>query len=292
MEPNEQTPPRVKFTQDPITPEEKLKFEIAKLRAEHAATTRPLYYNPAIVIAMVTALATTAGALYQIGRSTRQFELAEIKRERALLELSELQQKRIAQDTALKRLSAQYAATSARVAQEEERLTTAAAELRRLQNFLQANQTVAPGLVAAVAQATDAVQAASSHSEERAIEAGNVAAQVEGLRGDLRAPARPDASDRRTAVVTGGFGSVDQARRDADSTRARGYMAHVYQRNGKARTAILFLSRDSARKYLPQIRASVRRSAYLVDWNEWCPGASAQQGVYTCLPSEPEKLVH
>jgi hypothetical protein len=91
-----------------------------------------------------------------------------------------------------------------------------------------------------------------------------------------------------TAAVTGGYRNVEQARVDADSIRAKGYAAIVYVRNGVARTAIRFNTRNEARQALPQIQAQVRRSAYLVDWNKWCPEPTQQSGHVRCAPSDPE----
>lgn len=281
----------VKYIYDPISDEEKLKVEIAKLRAEYTASVRPPYLNPTFLLAVFTAAASFWGIYLQSAESRLEAERAELTKARALQQVDSLTRAKVIADTALATAEARYAATAARVRQEEERLAKLAAALQRTEAALRAGQGVNQGAVEAIVQATALVRDAAAQSAEEATEAQNAAARVADLRTQFGAAPAADLQSRPTAIVTGGFASEAQARRDIDASRANGYTPLVFLRNGKIRTAILFGSRDSARVALPRVRERIRRSAYMVDSNDWCPGATMRQGVFACLPSEPEELI-
>lgn len=142
------------------------------------------------------------------------------------------------------------------------------------------DSTTRDSALAVLARISDERQAVDTGRTQLASRAGSALLRVQ--------TADPPAPGDSAAVVTGGYSNIRQAQADADSIRAAGYMAVAYVRNGVARTAIRFNTRNEARAALPAIRAEVRRSAYIVDWNRWCPEPAQQAGYVSCARSLPE----
>lgn len=99
-------------------------------------------------------------------------------------------------------------------------------------------------------------------------------------------------SQSPTAIVTGGFPLLSDARSDAAKNHLTGVPALVYYRNGKWRTALRFPTRDAAKSALPEVRKEIRRSAYMVDWQRWCPDPTPHDEYQECKPAAPEQLVY
>jgi hypothetical protein len=95
-----------------------------------------------------------------------------------------------------------------------------------------------------------------------------------------------------TAIVTGGFPSLSAATSDAAKKGLPGVRASVYYRNGKWRTALRFPTRDSAKSALSQVRKEIRSSAYMVDWERWCPDPDPRPTHQECKVAAPEQLVY
>jgi hypothetical protein len=95
-----------------------------------------------------------------------------------------------------------------------------------------------------------------------------------------------------TAIVTGGFPLLADALSDAAKNGLPGVPASVYHRNGKWRTALRFPTRDSAKSALPHVQKEIRSSAYMVDWQRWCPGPAQRDGYQECRLAAPEQLVY
>lgn len=96
----------------------------------------------------------------------------------------------------------------------------------------------------------------------------------------------------QTAIVTGGFPLLSDALSDAAKNRLHSVPTSVYYRNGKWRTALRFPTRDSAKSALPELRKEIRRSAYMVDWQRWCPDPTRRDEYQECRPAAPEQLVY
>lgn len=91
------------------------------------------------------------------------------------------------------------------------------------------------------------------------------------------------------AVVTGNYANLAGAYAAADSSRRLGFSTDVFQRNNALRTAIRFPNRSIACVALPLIRGRVRRGAYGVNWEDWCPGVRSVDNHFKCDPSAPER---
>jgi hypothetical protein len=272
----------------PHTSDEKLRWEIAKLRAEVDSLRRVTARNLSLFFAALTTLAGIAGIFYQARKSNVEYTLAEtkriqteIERQRTDAELAQLLRKRAEVKQLLDGASAQLVELTARRDSVEHRLAEAQLALNRAQGTVQADG----GAGADIAAATAHVQAATRENQRRAQETQTAIQRVDELRREVGAIGA-------AAIVTGQFGSLDEARRDAASTQVKGYSASAFVRNTRYRTAIWFTTRDSARIALPQVRERVRKSAYIVMWNEWCPDVNRRGNYYECGVSAPERIIY
>jgi hypothetical protein len=291
-----QLAPLEDFMTEMLTPphdqDEKSRWEIAKLRAEVHALNRAPYKNPSLFLAGLTALVGMLGIGIQYAKSDNAYQLAEIKRQQASLEIAQLAIKRSEADSLLTIAVTQLQATSARRAEQERKLAAAESALVSVQQAL-SNSSAAdnPGVAVAVRNATALVQEAGRNSQVATQEAQSTIQDVQQLRSEFQAPGTRDSRARSTIVVTGGFGTIAQARRDANATQAKGYPASVYHRHNQYRTAIAFSTREAARAALPEIREQVRSGAYLVDLNEWCLGITSRDDHFVCQDGDPERVV-
>lgn len=141
------------------------------------------------------------------------------------------------------------------------------------------------GDTAAAAVVTALAQKGSSDSPHNAAAERLISDARNGLE-QLRAD-----DDKETAIVTGGYGSLQRAQAATDSMRARSLAASVYHRHSQYRTAIRFPNRVAARESLPSVR-EFRRNAYMVDWHEWCNDPTSNGDLTECKPGPPERIVH
>jgi hypothetical protein len=164
------------------------------------------------------------------------------------------------------------------------------AQLRPSASSVQALETLATAggsrvtrdsAVATLAHISDATLPAADSGRAR------LASLADSALARVQATEPPPAGDS-SAIVTGGYGNARQARIGSDSSVVSRYPSAVYFRNGVYRTAIRYRTRREAREALPQVRANVRRSAYIVDWSQWCPAPKQQTGYVRCGPSLPE----
>jgi len=201
------------------TPDEKLRCEIEKLRAETLALRRPFYQTPGPWLAGVTALAGIIGVGIQYQKSERAYELAAIKREQAQLDIAVLERKRAQADSARARadsarlqadsqltlVSQQLQSTQALRGREEERLRVVMAQLSRIQSAPGAQATVA----AAVQRSLDTLQSAIQASQAAAAQSRRSVRTIDRLRTEIAAPAKQAA---RTTVYLQFSGGGDEAR--------------------------------------------------------------------------------
>lgn len=283
---------RSRFIYGPNDEVERLSLEIAKLRAELDAFERPPHKNPSFIVPALTTLVALLGIVVQWSLSKAEYinsqtqsTLTQIEREHTKAEVEELQNQRATITSAVATLNQEYTRLVAR-------RDTGAQQLALIDRALARAQDTTLGRGASSGKldleaATVLVQEARREQSSRTQEIRRGFQQVEEVRAELRFLNSPAA----VAVVIGGFGNIDQARRDAASARSKGFPASVFHRNNMFRTAVWFTDQGSARSQVPSIRERIRRSAYMVNWRDWCPGVNARSEYYECRPSAPERVI-
>ena len=91
-------------------------------------------------------------------------------------------------------------------------------------------------------------------------------------------------------VIVGGGKTLEASSFEAQRARNSGYAeVLVYNRRGYYRTVVQFSNRSDARAALPDLRKRIRRSAYIVNLDRWCPGGQDRDGYSECPGGGPSK---
>ncbi|KAA5548103.1 hypothetical protein [Adhaeribacter rhizoryzae] len=183
------------------TSDEKLHWEIEKLKAEVDTHKRSHYKNPSLII---TALLGILGIWLQYKSSNREYQLAEIKKEQAEPDIANLEVKRTQVTLDITNLNKKRAETDQLLAQaqqdlnttlqqrklEEQKIADAFNSLTKAQAALAKGQS-STAVVAAVKDATALIKDASQTNQVNAQKSRATLKRIERLRKEVTSKKNP-----------------------------------------------------------------------------------------------------
>lgn len=172
----------------PYSTDEKLRWEVEKLKAEVKAQERSPYRNPSLLVAVFTAFLGLAGIWIQYVKSDMAYQLAEIKKEQTMLEIEKLNQQRAETDQLLARAQQELEATLASYKEKERQYKELENALNQAKEALAAREQqgqASPAAAEAVKDASVMLRRASRSNQADAASSGTTLRRIKQLRSDV-----------------------------------------------------------------------------------------------------------
>jgi tetratricopeptide (TPR) repeat protein len=153
------------------TNQAKLHWEIEKLKAETANLSKPFYRSPSNFIAAITIILALFGMAAQYWKSDREYKLAEIERQRAMLDLEKLQKEKAEIDRNIEQLKPQLSEILKQYSSAEEKLNSTRAIIGNLEkqvSVLKGSQPASRELQDAIEFLKNALSAATGANSQSA----------------------------------------------------------------------------------------------------------------------------